>query len=84
MNRLACSRYSKVFPARKQKGNPKQHHKGTAQAVKDGCAQQKSLDAFGLLLQDFFNQIVQHEMVTAGERLDKAGSVLMSLHRKRG
>ena len=42
---------------------------GAAQAVEDGCAQQESLDAFGLLLQDFFNQIVQHEMVAAGERL---------------
>ena len=57
---------------------------GAAQAVEDGCAQQESLNAFGLLLQDFFNQIVHHEMVAAGERLDEAGGVLMSLHRKRG
>ncbi len=35
-------------------------------------------------LQDFFNQIVQHEMVAAGERFDKAGGVLMPLHRNRG
>ena len=55
-----------------------------AHAVKDGCAQQKSLDAFGLLLQDFFNQIVQHEMVAAGERFDETGGILMSLHGKRG
>ena len=57
---------------------------GAAHAVEDGCAQQKSLDAFGLLSQDFFNQIVQHEMVAAGERLDEAGGVLMSLHGNRG
>ena len=54
--------------------------KGAAQALEDGCAQQKSLDCFGLLLQDFFHQIVQHEMVAAGERFDEAGGVLMSLH----
>ena len=55
-----------------------------AQAIEDGCAQQKSLDAFGLLLQDFFNQIVEHEMVAAGEGLDEASDVLMSLHGKCG
>lgn len=32
---------------------------GGAQAVKDRCTQQKSLNAFGLLFQDLFNQIVQ-------------------------
>jgi len=37
-----------------------------------------------LLSQDFFHQIVQHEMVAAGEGLDEAGGVLMSLHRERG
>ena len=57
---------------------------GTAQAIEDGGAQQESLDAFGLLLQDFFHQIVQHEMVAAGEGLDETGGVLMSLHGKRG
>jgi hypothetical protein len=30
-----------------------------AQAVEDRCTQQKSLNAFGLLFQDLFNQIVQ-------------------------
>jgi hypothetical protein len=34
---------------------------GAAQAVEDRGAQQESLDAFGLLLQDFSNQIVQHK-----------------------
>ena len=52
--------------------------------VKDRCAQQEGLDAFGLLLQDFFYQIVQHEVVAASERLDETGSVGMSLHGKRG
>ena len=55
-----------------------------AQALKNRCAQQKSLDAFGLLLQHFFNQVVQHEMVAAGERLDEACGVLMSLQRNCG
>ena len=58
--------------------------KRPAQAIKDRCAQQESLDAFGLLVQDLFHQIVQHEMVAAGEGLDEAGDVLMSLHGKRG
>ncbi len=35
-------------------------------------------------MQDLFHQIVQHEMVAAGEGLDEAGDVLMSLHGKRG
>ena len=47
-----------------------------AQAVEDRCAQQERLDAFGLLPEDFFHQIVQHEMVAAGERSDEAGGVL--------
>ena len=51
--------------------------------VEDRCAQQESLDLFGLLLQDFFDQIVQHEMVTAGERFDEAGGVFLPLHRNR-
>ena len=33
-----------------------------------------------MLSQDLFHQIVQHEMVAAGEGLDEAGGVLMSLH----
>ena len=54
--------------------------KGAAHALEDRCAQQESLHAFGLLFQDFFNQIVQHEMVAAGERFDKAGGIFMPLH----
>ena len=85
MNRLACSRYSRVvLPGSRQGVEQNGITQRAAQAVEDGCAQQESLDAFGLLLQDFFDQIVQHEMVAAGERLDEAGGVLMSLHGKRG
>src|SRR5687767_4858745 len=58
--------------------------KGTAQAVEDGCAQQERLNAFGLLSQDFFHQIVHHKMVATGERFNEAGRVLTSLHRNRG
>ena len=54
--------------------------KRSAHAVEDGSAQQESLDAFGLLLQDLFKQIVHHETMAAGERLDKTGGVLMPLH----
>src|SRR5512143_2601344 len=58
--------------------------KRPAQAIEDGCAQQKSLNVFGLLMQDFFNQIVQHEMVAASESLDKTGGVMMPPHGNRG
>lgn len=34
--------------------------------------------------QDFLDQIVQHEMVAAGEGLDEVGGVLVTLHRNRG
>jgi len=57
---------------------------GTTHAAKDGGAQQKCLDTRGLPLQHFFDQVIQHEMVAAGERLDEAGGVLMPLHRERG
>src|SRR5205823_1543286 len=50
-----------------------------AQTVEDRRAQQERLDAFGLLPEDFFHQIVQHEMMAAGERSDEAGGVLLSL-----
>ena len=52
---------------------------GARHPVEDGRAQQERLDAFGLLPEDFFHQIVQHEMVAAGERSDEAGGVLLSL-----
>ncbi len=80
MNRLARSRYSRVSCPEAEGVEQNSITKGTAHAVKDGCAQQESLNAFGLLLQDFFNQIVHHEMVAAGERFDEAAGVFMSLH----
>ena len=89
MNRLACSRYSRVSCPEADGVGPTGSlqngiTQGTAHTVEDRCTQQKCLDAFGLLLQNLFNQIVQHEMVAAGERFDEAGGILMSLHRKRG
>ncbi len=48
-------------------------------SVEDGGAQQERLEASVLLPEDFFHQIVQHEMVAAGERSDEAGGVLLSL-----
>lgn len=53
---------------------------GTAQAVEDRRAQEESLDACGLLVQDFFDQIVHHETVAAGEGCDEAGGVIMPPH----
>ena len=44
--------------------------------------QQEGLDAFGLLFQDFLDQIVQHKTVAAGERFDEAGGVFTPLHRE--
>src|SRR5581483_1585161 len=41
---------------------------GATQTVEDGGAQQERLNAFGLLLQHFFKQIIQHEMVATSER----------------
>jgi hypothetical protein len=40
---------------------------GAAEALEDGRAQQKRLDALGLPLQNLFMQVIQHEMVAAGE-----------------
>src|SRR5689334_23331536 len=56
----------------------------TTQAVKDGGTQQESLDVYRLLLQNFFNQIVHHKLMTAGERLNETSCVSLSLHGKRG
>ncbi len=53
---------------------------GAGQSVEDGSLQQESLDAFGLLFQDFLDQIVQHETVAASERVDEAGNVFSPLH----
>jgi hypothetical protein len=38
----------------------------------------------GLLLQNFFKEVVRDEMVAARERLDEAGGVVLSLQGKRG
>src|ERR671911_1256549 len=59
-------------------------NEGSTQAVEDGRAQQESLNVFGLLPQHFFDQIVKHEMMAAGEGFYEAGGVLMSPHRDRG
>ena len=55
-----------------------------AQPVEDGGLEQEAADTFGLTLQDFFDQIVQHETVSAGEGPDEPGGVLSPLHRERG
>ena len=58
--------------------------KGAAHAVEDGRAQQESLNAFGLLLQDLFEQIIQDEVVAASEGIDETGGIFISLHGNRG
>ena len=37
-----------------------------------------------LLMQHFFQQIVEHEMMAAGERPDEAGGIRSALHGERG
>ena len=66
-------------------GIPKQNSitQRAAQGVEDGRAQQESLDAFGLLSQHFFDQVVQHEMVAAGEGLNETGRVRVLAWRAR-
>ena len=59
---------------------------GAAQAIQDRRLQQKFLNAGGLLLQNFFHQIVHDKAMAAGKRMDKlrnvVGSrVLTPLHR---
>ncbi len=43
---------------------------GTGQSVEDGGLQQESLDAFGLQIQDFFDQVIQYKAVAAGKRFN--------------
>src|SRR5687768_13430386 len=55
---------------------------GATQAVEDRRAQQERLESFGLLLQDFFKEVIHDEMVAAGEGFDEAGGVGMPLQGK--
>ncbi len=57
---------------------------GTGQAVQDGSLEQEGLDAIGLTLKDFFDQVIQYVSVAAREGLDEASDILSSLHRDRG
>ena len=50
-----------------------------AEPIEDGRAQQEGLDGLGLPLEDLLEQVVEHEMVAAGERRDEAGDVLAAL-----
>ena len=51
---------------------------GTTQAVENGGLQQEIAHTFGLAFENFFGQIIEHKTVTAGERLDKTGGVLIA------
>ena len=46
-----------------------------AQPIENRGLQQETADTFGLALQDFFHQIVQHKAMAAGEGLNEAGGV---------
>ena len=62
------------------------HHRitqGATQAIENRRAQQERLDLGRLLLQHLFQQIIHHEMMRAGERLDEAGRVRSALQRQR-
>jgi hypothetical protein len=48
--------------------------------VEDGGLHQKGLDAWRLLCQDFFNQVIQYIAVAAGKGFYEGGFVLPSLH----
>ena len=50
-----------------------------AQTVENGCAQQESLYMFWLALEDFFEQVIEHKAVTAGEGLNESGCVSRSV-----
>jgi len=41
--------------------------------------QQKGLDRFGLLLENFFDQVIQDVPITAGESVDESGDVFLLL-----
>ena len=55
-----------------------------AHAPKDGGAQQKRLHVGRLAVQHLFQQVIEHKVVAAAERADKAGRVGVALQRKRG
>src|SRR5215211_7680642 len=56
----------------------------TPQPVENRRLQQKSLNVFGLALEDLFQQIVQHKLVGARKGLDETSNVLIPLHGERG
>ena len=51
-----------------------------AHALQDRGTQQEGLDAFGLLVKNFSQQIIQHEVMAAGESPDETGDVFSALH----
>ena len=55
-----------------------------AEPIEDGRPQQEGLHGFGLPLEDLLDQVVEHEVVAAGERRDEAGDVFTALQRDRG
>ena len=63
------------MPARNAEGFQNGFAERAAQAIENGCAQQESLNIFWLALENFFEQIIEHEAVAAGEGLDEAGGV---------
>ena len=56
---------------------------GAAEPIEDGRPKQEGLDGFGLPLEDFLDQVVEHKVVAAGERPDEACDVFAALQRDR-
>jgi len=54
---------------------------GTTQSIQHRRTKQKRLNIIGLLMQDFFNQVVLHEVMAAREGRDEGLGVLLHLER---
>ena len=54
---------------------------GATQSVQDRSTKQKRLNIVGMLVQDFFNQVVLHEVMAASEGRDECLGVLVRVQR---
>src|SRR2546422_678693 len=56
----------------------------SAHAIKDGCLEQEHLEMDRQLVQDLFDQVIDHKAIAAAEGGDKAGVICTVLHGERG
>ena len=52
---------------------------GAGHSVENGRLKQEGLNTFRLLIENFFDQVIKHKAVAAGERFDKTGGVFLAL-----